>query len=101
MKKLGKLFLAAKDNLCRQPSEWTSQYICEAIDELSYDDFSRKLKSKAKKIIHDRIYPQETVTGWLYHRSYIDFVSFNEPKMFNQIQIYRHRWLNELSKEFS
>jgi len=56
-----------------------------------------KIEDEVKKIIHLRIHPYPDVKSWLQHTTTIPTYQLT----WDNLQVYRHAWLQELIKEFS
>ena len=94
--KEAKKYLATSENDAQNVSK--TFYICIAITKVSDINHSQWDRcSRAKSIINERLAGEYTVGTWLKVNGFIK--STNTP--INQIQKYRHRWLDSLIKEFS
>lgn len=67
-------------------------YICNAVNKT---ESSIALKIAAIRVIQDRLGGYSTVTQWLFRKHGI------YPDTFQELQVYRQAWLDELIKEFS
>jgi hypothetical protein len=89
-----RLYLAARGENFR----WQDKYICHAIDSVQGATLLERIA--ARNIITDRIEPFNCVEGWLVHMAQV--IHQDEvPGMEDQIQQFRHRWLDELAHEFN
>lgn len=91
---LVRAFKGAKKHLWNgQREEWYihEQYICMAI---SYAYVSKAAKDMAREVIFKRLNGSVTVGQWLIKRGFF-------PQTQQQLQDYRHRWLDALIAEFS
>ncbi len=66
-------------------------YICLALDESKHPFYKA-----AQKVVAERLTGCGTLRGWLHREGYINDDNFSQD-----IQDYRHRWVQELIKEFS
>ena len=103
-KQIAAAFISAKNNLssgCHDENrEYLSPYICGAL--ALADDHTVVVRKVAKDVIEKRLGRCHTVTKWLYHNGYLTNDSFDaDGERAKQIQLYRHRWLDSLIKEFS
>lgn len=79
-----------------------TRYICVAIDSVRYTN--PKLGhgcSCAQNIINERLGDSYTVFTWLVTNGFMKRNTLDNIKYVNQLQKYRHRWLDSLIKEFS
>jgi len=94
--KEAKKYLATSENDAQNVSK--TFYICIAINTVSDINHRQWYScSKAKDIIDERLDGEYTVGTWLKVNGFIKTTSNN----INQLQKYRHRWLDSLIKEFS
>ena len=82
------------------------EYICHAIEEAAR---ARGIRShtpayapykRAKLIIEQRIAPHGTLYGWLTTRVKGSYRVLHSNNGTQQMQTYRHRWLDALAQEF-
>ena len=78
-----------------------TQFICEALIEAASD--AKKISAlvvsqELRKEIRDKLHPASIVEGWLRSKKLIP----KNPSTWNRtdIQTYRHRWLDELIREY-
>lgn len=101
-KSIAKALRAAKKNLrTGQPTVRLSakmNHICFALDEAaSNDQCSYDDAELARQLIMSRLHPWHTVKQWLDRE-----VGVPPEHLTNeQVQVYRHRWVDSLIKEFS
>jgi hypothetical protein len=101
-KEIASVFKEAKKYLATSESDAENVsktfYICVAITNVSDINHRQWYScSKAKKIIDERLDGYFTVGIWLKVNGFIKNTNTN----INQLQKYRHRWLDSLIKEFS
>lgn len=81
----------------------TSKFICVSMDLACDGEPTRseryQTKTQLKKLIESRIAPYINLESWLENKK-LTSGKFNVDQ-FNQIQAYRHRWLDSLIKELS
>jgi hypothetical protein len=101
-KEIAAVFKEAKKYLATSKGDNKTTYICIAINEVS-DTKYRLFNSCvcARSIINERLGESFTVGSWLAHNGFITNNDFNDRKYQNQLQKYRHRWLDSLIEEFS
>lgn len=98
---IAEAFRAAKTKLAATRDEWRTgnkhEFICHAIRANTPGG------SAAIKIINDRLNCCGTVTSWVitYAPGAKDLANEDPIGFDNEVQIYRHRWLDALIKEFS
>ena len=96
-KQIAKAFKAAKPYLKTYNTpvgvERTS-FICFALE---YSKTPCYVVDAAARVIMDRLHPNSTVYGWLLHQAKIPKHDLTPEN----VQAYRHRWLDSLIKEFS
>lgn len=102
-KEIAAVFKEAKKYLATSKSDAENVsktfYICIAITKVSDADYRQwDSCSKAKNIIDERLDGKYTVGSWLAVNGFIKSTAFAN---INQLQKYRHRWLDSLIKEFS
>jgi len=106
--KVSKVFKQAKQYLWdgRYVGIRGEKYICYAIEEAAR---ARGIRSRtpanapykrAKQIIGQRIAPHGVLYGWLTSRVKGAYRVLNSSQATQQMQAYRHRWLDALIKEF-
>jgi hypothetical protein len=106
--KVSKVFKQAKQYLWdgRYVGIRGEEYICHAIEEAAR---ARGIRSqtpanapykRAKQIIGQRISPHGTLYGWLTPRVKGAYLVLNSNGGTQQMQAYRHRWLDALIQEF-
>jgi len=90
---------ASKKFLARNADEihdcWSSnryEYICHALERVSLDRGFAVWE--ACRLIHRRLYPESTVDEWLSNHGVL-IEDLNE----DDVQAYRHRWVDALIKE--
>jgi hypothetical protein len=103
-KALRQAFKAAKIYLARnaadldnyqQPNE---EFICCSLDRASLEGhISAKSLEASQALVMDRISPYVTACQWLAGTLKVDMMKLDE----DDVQEWRHRWLDELIKEFS
>lgn len=100
-KEIYKQLVAAKTHLVKEfPYTWEgnsdkSEYICFAVDIAMGHSPGRGGTYSAKEVIMDRLGGYATVNGWLCKN-----ISGFEYATMDDIQAYRHRWLDALIEEF-
>ena len=97
-KQIAEVFIKAKEQLCSEGGyTYKTNYICFAI---SYSMFgTTAARAAARKVIAKRLGRCNTVTAWLCVNKHITENDFKGKSQ--QIQQYRHRWLDSLIEEFS
>ena len=82
-------------------------YICHSIENAAYIrglfvDNSRDYApyKRAKRIIHQRIAPHYDLDSWVRKNVKGSYKVLNKADGEQQMQAYRHRWLDALIKEF-
>ena len=85
--------------------ERSTSYICHAIDLASYASDWRKARweapyKRAKKIIHRRIDPCVDLEEWISDNVEGAYLTIYKTEGIQQMQSYRHRWLDALIQEF-
>jgi len=100
-KEIAAVFKEAKQYLATSESDAKNLsktfYICLAITQVSDVNHRQWYScSKAKNIIDERLDGEYTVGTWLKVNGFI-----KNTTNINQLQKYRHRWLDSLIKEFS
>jgi hypothetical protein len=98
-KQIAVIFKEAKKYLALNCSDSKYSYICMAIDEVAVKD-SKQWENcvRAKFIISERLNGKYTVREWLIANG---FRTSDDEIHSDQMQKYRHRWLDSLIKEFS
>lgn len=96
---LADVFREAKGNLAPIGSQ---KFICNAIKLNDFDNY--RIKLEAVDIIQDRIDYEHTIEIWL--RKNVDgykdwYYEASDAKVEEQLQAYRHRWLDSLIEEFT
>ena len=82
------------------------EFVCHAIDEVArargINRYSIKFApyKRAKQIIDQRIAPHGTLYGWVNSRVKGSYRVLNSSQATQQMQAYRHRWLDALAQEF-
>ena len=92
--KAAKPLLATGDDVrfCRRSLNRKHEFICHALDEAGGED------NPASEIIQERIAPHGTLNAWVVH----NVLGGNWNLVGERdMQEYRHRWLDELIREFS
>lgn len=94
-------FRAAKKRLATTRNEWRmgqkKEFICHALDR------SIPAGNKAAKIVNERLDSCGTVTSWVITNAPgAREMADKEPIKFDdEVQLFRHRWLDSLIEEFS
>jgi hypothetical protein len=102
--KLSNVFRLAKQNLSSSyddASHWRPKYICYAIADSIEAPMADKVR--AAKIVQGRLCGARTVEDWLEDRSLVPlyyYATKDRVEIFDQIQQYRHRWVDSLILEF-
>ena len=101
---IAKVFISAKKNLrsdCHYDNKkYLSPYICGAIALTG--GHTAATRNAATSVIAKRLGRCSTVTSWLYHKGHITGKSFADyAEEAQQVQQFRHRWLDSLIEEFS
>jgi hypothetical protein len=97
-KEIAAVFKEAKKYLSLNGSGSKYIYICMAINEVAVKDSTQWVKyRRAKEIIDERLGGACTVVSWLQKNNLIK----KDNVDYDQVQQYRHRWLDSLIKEFS
>lgn len=101
-KEIAVVFKKAKKYLAKSWPESKNIYICIAINEvMNRNHVLCNSCTAAKTIIAQRLEGSPTVGSWLKDNGFITSSSFTHTNSQNQLQEYRHRWLDSLIKEFS
>ncbi len=103
-KEIAVVFKKAKKHLSLTCSGSKQIYICMAINEVAIKDITQWVNChRAKEIIDERLGGAVTVFSWLRVNNFIKDNNFikKDNVDYDQIQQYRHRWLDSLIKEFS
>jgi len=111
--KTSKIFKQAKERLWdgREYSmDMGETYICHAIEEVAWDRGLRPTDryldrrfapyKRAQKIIQQRIHPHDDLELWLSHNVPGAYKVIYRIHSREQVQTYRHRWLDALIQEF-
>lgn len=110
--KTSKIFKQAKERLWDGHNDWINgeMYICHAIDETSWQCgvrptdryFDRRYAPylRAMKIIQERIHPHCDLDNWVRKNVKGSWKTLNKINSSEQLQAYRHRWLDALIQEF-
>jgi hypothetical protein len=96
-KKIAQAFKRAKKILWRGTGTPGRMHICYAIDETTSDCYSRK---EACRVIMSRLDGEHTVSRYLFTLAERGVVK-REHLTNENIQMFRHRWLDALIEEFS
>lgn len=77
------------------------KHICDALNvAAAAGELTQDQSQQAQDVIHARMSPQPNVIDWLANQGFITHTSaYNEDE--THVQEFRHRWCNELIKEFS
>lgn len=110
--KTSEIFKQAKDFLWHGDTDLIDgeSYICHAIEEVAwvhgiqpsnahYDRLFAPYQ-RAKKIIQQRIHPHYDLENWVRSNVKDSWRTLNKIKGTEQMQAYRHRWLDALIKEY-
>lgn len=89
-----RLYLARNEEHLR----YQDKYICHAIDSVRGANSS--IRKAAQDIIADRIAPFHCMENWLIYKANVIYKN-DLANMGDQIQEFRHRWLDDLAHEFS
>lgn len=90
-------FLAAKPFLNPGDEGWKSGFICFAIAEAAHREFIPKADAAvAHQLVMTRLGGQATIQQWLQNIAKIPA----EERTWQQVQQYRHRWLDHLALEW-
>lgn len=93
--RIASAFRAAKPFLSLKATTKGVPYICWALEDAKdANKISRYDEWAAKDVVMGRIHPYVTVDEWLTDE-------LNVTPTDNQLQEYRHRWLDALIEEFS
>lgn len=103
-KQIADVFRASKNFLIRDSTDenwrYRTPYICCAIADVR--GYTAASKIAATAVISKRLGNQPTVRSWLIDKGYFTKNTFAyHADMAQQIQLYRHRWLDSLIEEFS
>lgn len=96
----------AKERLWDGQNKWTdgALYICHAIEDTAPDLVFRSRRfapyNRAKKIIQQRIHPEMSLDDWVRKNVKGSWRTLNKHNSLEQMQAYRHRWLDALIKEY-
>lgn len=102
----------AKERLWDGHNNWVdgAMYICHAIEDVSWDNglrpthiyYDRRFApyNRVKKIIQQRIQPHMCLETWVRHNVKGSWRTLNKINSSEQMQAYRHRWLDALIKEY-
>lgn len=103
-KEIAVIFKEAKKYLAKCLDDNLPNYICFAIDKVAENNHTKRHScSRAKRIINERLGKSFTVFNWLVSNGFMkenNFEDINHHEH-DQLQKYRHRWLDSLIKEFS
>ena len=77
-------------------------YICHAIEEAAWVRATKRPApyNRAKKIIQKRIHPEYDLDNWVRKNVKGSWRTLNKIRGPEQMQAYRHRWLDALIIEF-
>ena len=101
-KEIAAVFKEAKKYLARSWAASKNMYICIAIDEVGRRNHRLfDSCSCAIKIINERLDGKVGVGTWLKDNGFITDDDLRNMKYREQLQEYRHSWLDSLIKEFS
>lgn len=98
---IAEAFRAAKKRLARERNEWRMgqkyEFICHALRH------STPAGNQATKIVNARLDSCGTVTSWVitYAPGAKELANTDPVKFDNEVQAFRHRWLDALIEEFS
>lgn len=109
--KVSQVFKQAKRYLWNGKQGWMHKgetaYICHAINTAAYkngfhdeDSWQYAPYKRAKRIIQQRIDPYHELGDWVRKNVKGSYKTLNKINAHEQMQAYRHRWLDALIKEF-
>lgn len=89
------------DDVHGHTAPWHSRYICDNLDRAVQDLASRRTMESLRKVIEERLGDALGVEEWLVGQGHVrDEAELRTEEMFQQVQLYRQRWMAALMEEF-